>query len=95
VLAAVHFNNQFLIEADEIRDISADVSLPAKFMAEYLPAAQVAPQLFLRVRHRLAQTARVLGGFRHGTLFIWFHVSGIFPGTTGRGRRTDDLPPIP
>src|SRR5205823_12225055 len=61
VLAAVDFNDQAPLCAEEIDDVAVDLDLLSEFKAVELPTAQDAPELPFGIGRILAQRSRSAG----------------------------------
>jgi hypothetical protein len=55
VLAAIHFNNQLAVLANEIRDVFSDRNLPAKFEIFKAAITQSVPQFLFSIGHVFAE----------------------------------------
>lgn len=55
VLSAVQFDNQFMLNTNEINNIAANGVLPPEFEPNKMTVSQVVPQLFLCIRLTLAK----------------------------------------
>ena len=71
VLAAIHFDDQLLLQANEIDDEAVARRLAAEMKAALAPRAQMNPQFDFLRSHRLAQLTGDLIGHEDPTRPAW------------------------